>query len=156
MDAELDGHIPRGDKAAREVLRWAHTLTHHAADFGWSEAMALNDALAELGVQPKPPVISYNEMTPQGRKVMIEAERELDRLAARYFVDGSRLWWLLAPARLVWRSLRHRVADQHTPIRVSPEDAATKMRKASASSSESVKSSVKALLGPDESRHAIA
>ncbi len=158
IDAVLDGHIKRDDPAASETLVWIHTLTHHATAIGWSEAIAVSKALEDLGVRPQAPNLSYNKMSPEGRRIMIEASRDLDRFVARYFIDGSRLWWVLAPARMLWRAL-HRVgmSHKHTPPRVSPEKAAIRVRKAAASNaSDAVGSSVKAWLAPDETRHALA
>lgn len=155
IDAVLDGHIRRDDQAVHELLGWIHMLTHHATEVGWAEAASITEALEDLGVRPDRPVLSYNRMSPEGRRVMIDAERRLDHIVARYFVDGSRLWWVLAPARFFWRAL-HRISDPRTPAGVSPEGAAKRVRKASSNPSDAVASSVKAWLGPDETKHVTA
>lgn len=149
IDAVLDRQVERDDPAVDETLYWIHVLTHHSSDIGWSEAKAIASAVDDMGVVLERPVHSYNNMTPAGRKVMIEAERDLDRLVAEYFVNGSRLWWVLAPSRDFWRWL-HRRFDQRTPPGVSPENAAQQARRASTGTSDPVLVTVKGWLNPKE------
>jgi len=142
VDAMLDGDIKPDDKAALDALQFCHLMTDHVQAYGATEALAVHRTFLRLGVSvddfPKmrDPNVTYGDMTPQGRKVMNEASGELNAIVARYFVQGSLLWWFLSPVQWVWRRpfaqrLRRRVFRSPTPDATSPHLMAREVRRVS-------------------------
>jgi len=108
-DAMLDGAISPSDPAYAELIQFSRLLSEHAGSIGLTEGVALVAAAREQGhkLEDYPPRSTYAHMTPHGRRVAIQAERDLHRLLANYLVEGSRAWWVLEPTRACARLARH-------------------------------------------------
>ncbi|MGZ4556654.1 MAG: hypothetical protein ACXVXZ_13070 [Mycobacteriaceae bacterium] len=137
VDAILEGQIERTDQAALDALLFCHQMTDHAREFGVSEGFATMRALARLDVEPREletseTKVTYANMSPEGRKVMIEATRAIDDIMARYLVQGSMAWWLLCPAQWLWRRLR---GGKPRPV-TTPHELAQEVRRAARERSE--------------------
>ncbi|MEN1974929.1 hypothetical protein [Cellulomonas olei] len=117
LDAMLRGDIQADDPALDELIAYSRLLSERAKSIGLTEAAALMSAAASTGIDPKalPPRASYAEMTPAGRSIAMEADRELHHMLADYLTRGSRAWLVLEPTRWLLRSRRRRHTTNTNP-----------------------------------------
>jgi hypothetical protein len=134
MDAVLDGCIDADDPALHDFLDYTHAFSEHAGRLGFSEAWCAHKALVKSGMKPsefREPV-TYARMNEAGRRVMHEAERELNQAVGDYLFDGSRFWFILVPLRHVGR-WRARTKVGSSVERFRPTALASDIRQASTS-----------------------
>lgn len=121
-DSLLAGEIDLSDPAFQELMGFIHMLSEHPREFGLTEFQAMEMTLRKAGFRDPSevplPALSYAHMRPHGRAVMIDADKELHLALTEYLVAGSKMWWLLTPARAMWRAFRS-TPTAH-PTRVTP------------------------------------
>ena len=137
VDAYLDGVIPRDDPHIRSLMFYCHIVIEHTDQLRLNHAVAVVLAVRKHGFSPSEGHDSVSEDA-----LLLAAERELDELIGDYMIHGSRLWLVLAPARIIWRVIR-RLADVATPRSASAFQLATELRE-SVESSQDNKSSTDA------------
>ena len=134
LDAMLAGHMKHDDPALDELIAYSRLLSEHARTIGLTEATALMMAAQQCGISDLRDVAqeraSYKDMSPEGRRIALEADKALHGLFAEYLVKGSKAWFLIAPARRVWRSVARRRHRHLNPHLLTPTDAATSYRRA--------------------------
>lgn len=134
MDAVLAGDIDATDPALEDLIAYSRLLSEHAQHVGLTEGTAIYMAVEASGLEIDdlvPPQATYANMTPTGRRVAQEADKDLHRIFTRYLVDGSRVWFLLMPAVLLRHahtSATQRGVDRMKQHWVTPNDAASGYR----------------------------
>ncbi|BDY31439.1 hypothetical protein [Mycolicibacterium mageritense] len=142
MDAIFRGDIRVDNARAVDALAYSEFLTKSAQKLCISAVVATEMAAERVGFDMNAEVKKRNDATmlasrnkanAAGAAVLDEAERELDRAVAWYFVRGTILWPLLVPMQTAVRFLRKQKSATAEQISLTidqprPEERATELR----------------------------
>ncbi len=117
VDAMLAGQVKPDNPRAQDAIGFCDFIAEHSREITLSSAFDTVRGLRSAGVDPveesraraeKARANSKGFASADGQLCIDQAEREIDRIMADYFVRGSALWWILAPSQRLSRFLAKR------------------------------------------------
>jgi hypothetical protein len=117
VDDMLAREIEPTNPRAQDAIAFCDFIANHSREITLASAFDTARGMRRAGVDPlaeskaraeKAKANSQGLATNEGQRCLEEAERDLDRIMTNYFVRGSALWWILAPAQRLLRFLAKR------------------------------------------------